>query len=663
MSVHTPTIDPLVPRPIDLPTPLSVDGDLDTEIIGALDRAKIIAAPDDPADWPAWRERLTQWRDDACRRLGEVRYPSATAWASRCWTVALTWLWDERLFDHTSQCFTPERFLEELIADVGGIDGVVLWHAYPVVGLDDRNQFDFYRDVAGLGDLVTALRSHGLRTFVDYNPWDTGTRREPVADEIALRSLVADLGADGIFLDTMREGSAPFVAALAGLDPPPVLEGESRVPLERIADHQLSWAQWFADSTAPGVLAARWFARHHVLHHTRRWNRDHSDELQSAWMNGTGMLLWDAVFGSWVGWNGRDRATLRRMRRVQLAVAEVVLDGAWTPLVDCSIHALAAGLYTSRFEHGDITLWTAINRSDDHFVGRLLDVGDVEAVGGVDGVAWHDLCTGARLADPAATVTVPARSIGGVLAVAGSMPSPLQTMLSDLSRIQHVDDATFPARASVRVAASRSTATPPPDAIVLGPGEHEVEVRYRLRETGMYGEAPFVEEWKPLPPRLHAEVTGRHLVHIGAVAVAALEELDADGAPLTGFALDEARQYAATRRARLPTEHEWQLAGGDPRFRRAEPWVWNWTESEHDDGITRFAILKGGADFRADGSDWYFDGGRRDPSFSAKLLLPARALQRSPSVGFRLAWDLDNRNAVTAPPPARPPLADRWAPA
>ena len=24
-----------------------------------------------------------------------------------------------------------------------------------------------------------------------------------------------------------------------------------------------------------------------------------------------------------------------------------------------------------------------------------------------------------------------------------------------------------------------------------------------VRETGTYGEAPYVEEWKPLPPRLH----------------------------------------------------------------------------------------------------------------------------------------------------------------
>ena len=113
-----------------------------------------------------------------------------------------------------------------------------------------------------------------------------------------------------------------------------------------------------------------------------------------------------------------------------------------------------------------------------------------------------------------------------------------------------------------------------------------------------------------------------------------------DGEALTGLSLAEARAYAAAVGARLPTEFEWQLAAAEPAFRRAEPLVWNWTESEHSDGITRFAILKGGCAQCAEGSEWYFDGGPRPPEFSAKLLLAGPALQRSPSIGFRLAWDL-----------------------
>ena len=69
-----------------------------------------MAAPDDPADWPAWREALARWRDEARAR---VAYDAAayaapeTAWTQTCFSVALAWLWDDLLYDHEAGRFTP----------------------------------------------------------------------------------------------------------------------------------------------------------------------------------------------------------------------------------------------------------------------------------------------------------------------------------------------------------------------------------------------------------------------------------------------------------------------------------------------------------------------------------------------------------------------------
>src|SRR4029079_1934321 len=257
------------------------------------------------------------------------------------------------LFDHGRQQFTPDAFLAHAVARYGGLDAVVLWQAYPITVIDERTQFDFYLDVPGLAELVAAFQRAGVRVFVDYNPWDTAT------DDVdehprRLASLTAHVGADGVFLDTMSAGGAELRTALMALDPPPVLEGESRVSVERIVDHQASWAQWMADSHVPGVLRAHWYERRHMMHHTRRWNHDHSDELQSSWVNGTGMVVWDAVFGSWVGWNERDASTLRTMRGVQRALADVLLTGEWTPLADGTPAAVDAGVYASRFSTPDV---------------------------------------------------------------------------------------------------------------------------------------------------------------------------------------------------------------------------------------------------------------------------------------------------------------------
>ncbi len=196
---------------------------------------------------------------------------------------------------------------------------------------------------------------------------------------------------------------------------------------------------------------------------------------------------------------------------------------------------------------------------------------------------------------------------------------------------------------------------PPPGFAAVEP--RPLTAVFRRRETGIYGVAPYVEEWKPLPPRLHDLVEvprpGPNQL-FGRVAVAAREVTAAElarfsgrppsgppDAPATNVELAEARAYAVWAGARLPTEDEWQLAAEAGVLERAEPRVWNWTESEHHDGRTRFAILKGGSGYRAEGSDWYVDGGPQEPSWSLELLLLGGELQRSPWIGFRLAVDLE----------------------
>ncbi|HEY6961405.1 MAG TPA: SUMF1/EgtB/PvdO family nonheme iron enzyme [Gaiellaceae bacterium] len=557
------TFDPLVPRELDLPTPIG----------GELDRAKIVAAPDDPAQWPAWRDALVAWRDRAREGYDGSAY-HRLEWTQRCFAVALVWLWDERLYDHDALRFTPDRLLDEAEEQFGGYDGVVLWHAYPVIGIDERNQFDWYRDVPGLRELVDAFRARGVKVFVDYNPWDVGTRREPVTDAEAVAQVVRDLGADGVFLDTMKEAMPELRAAL----PDAAFEGESTLPTERVRDHHLSWAQWFADSRVPGVIRAKWFEQRHMLHHTRRWNRSHLDELHSAWLNGVGMLVWESVFGSWVGWNARDKELLRTMLSVQRRHWRLLAHGEWTPL------AFGDGdVFAARWRDAGTELWAYANKGGDYDLG-----GSTIPAGGI-----------------AAVVD------GEVVAVAGG------------------GDATFPYRETVRREAPVAHVDEAPDGFV--PFEpRSVTARFRRRETGTYGEVPYVEEWKPLPPRLH------DWVHVDRPAPRGRFAIAREPGP-AGLSLADARAYAAERGRRLPTEDEWQIAAEAGVLDGAR--TWEWTESEHSDGITRFCILKGGSEFRAEGSDWYVDGGPQPPEMSLKYLLPG-PLQRSDRIAFRTAVDL-----------------------
>jgi formylglycine-generating enzyme required for sulfatase activity len=298
------------------------------------------------------------------------------------------------------------------------------------------------------------------------------------------------------------------------------------------------------------------------------------------------------------------------MLPLQRDFAELLATGEWTPLAAHS-GGSRPQVVASRWEDGETTFWALANRTERPFSGRLI---------------------GADL-----DVELPPRGIAGVVGSEQVMAAP-----ADESRA-------FPERLPVRIRAPRMpSATVPPGFVEVPAAPARITAVFRRRETGTYGEAPFVEEWKPLSPRLHDLVeVERETVASPRFAVARREVTNAqfgvDGPPdepVTGVDLSEARAYAASVGARLPTEDEWQFAAESGLLERIEPLVWNWTESEHTDGRTRFAILKGGASWVPEGSEWYVDGGPQEPRYSLKLLLLGGGQARSSRIGFRLAVDL-----------------------
>ncbi|MHB0957472.1 MAG: formylglycine-generating enzyme family protein [Pirellulaceae bacterium] len=676
-----------------------------------LDASKdIIPAPNDAEQWPEYRRQLAAWREAERLRLHyeDTLYQRPDfAWVANDFACCFLMMCDQTFYDSTSGRYTVQEFLKQGQQEFGGYDSVVLWQAYPRIGLDSRNQFDFYRDMpgglTGLRTVVDEFHRQNVRVFIDYNPWDTGTRREDKGDLEVLCDIVRELDVDGIFLDTMSRGAPEFRAMLDRTRPGVALEGEIALPLDRVHDHHLSWAQWFADSEVPGVLRNKWFERRHMQHQIRRWDFDHSAELQTAWMNGSGMMVWENVFGSWMGWCQRDRATLRTVLAIQRQFPQLWQTAQWTPLVP----TLQPDVYANLWEDDGVRLWTLVNRSTREISGPLLSV-DLNA-----DEQLYDLAAGKPIQGGEHGVgRLGPRGIGCLLAaVPAALGGGFSRFLEHLAELAQrgSQDTQFPKveMRSIPPRVARVRDEEPLDLIRIPGCTLEMVCELRERECGFYDSNPapghaqlsFYEfRLKPFPKQV---VLADYRIGMTPVTNAQYHEflrssgyepahrenflrhwVDAapppgkDDHPVVYVDVDDARAYAAWAGNRLPTEEEWQYAAQGPEARRY-PWgdemlpgrcnagetgdttpvkafpdgrsprgiwdlcgnVWEWTESQRSDGRTRFCILKGGSYFAVQGSMWYMDGGPRPNQFSAKFLQMWAGLDRCATIGFRCAAD------------------------
>jgi formylglycine-generating enzyme required for sulfatase activity len=529
-------------------------------------------------------------------------------WVSSCYCCCFLMMCDETFYDRDRNQYTVDSLIDDGIQRFGGYDAVVLWHAYPRIGFDNRNQFDFYRDMPGglegLRSVSRTFRKRGVKVFINYNPWDTGTRREGRPDADMLAELVAMIEADGIFLDTLHEGMDDLRSKLDAARPGVVLESELTLPVERIHDHHMSWAQGFTDSKVPGVLWNKWLERRHMMHQIKRWNLDHSGELQTAWMNGSGILVWENVFGSWVGWSGRDCSILRAMLPIQRRFADLFCGEEWTPLIETE----KAGVYASLWEGRGLRLWTLVNRTETLVEGTLLKVPHR------NGVRYFDLIAGreaGQIGDGTALLNgaIRARGIGAFISgrddAVGIDFADFVAQQADLEAHASSSTSIIARDETLRevVPTGKYRANGIPDGMVLIPkASVHMDVRYRSRECGFY-QAPQLDGSAHPRQGLNQIVSFTRNVQLAPYAIDLTPVTNAEFArflkatgykpsqtanflkhwkngtpppdlenhPVVYVDLDDARAYAKWAGKRLPTEEEWQYAaqGSD---KRTYPW-------------------------------------------------------------------------------------------
>lgn len=562
---------------------------------------EIIQTPDNPDKWKEFRNLLNTLRLDIKQKIG---YDGALydrpefQWVSSAYNCYFLMLYDELFYNRKGGKYMVDQFLSASEKEFGRLDSIVLWHAYPRIGLDDRNQFDFYREMPGgltaLRKISAQFHQRGVAVFINYNPWDTGTRREFGSDIEVLSAVVKAIDADGIFLDTMAGGADHFREKLDSERAGVVLESELALAVENIKDHHLSWAQWFADSMAPGVLRNKWVERRHMQHGISRWERDRTKELQTAWMNGSGIMIWENVFGQWVGWNERDKSILRSMSPIQKRYTNLFSGEGWIPMADLTP---VQNVYANLWYGNNLRLWTIVNRSENTIEGDILHIEKKGDESYFDLIQGKEIFAHEQQEQTVLRGKLSPRGIGCIIAGRPEvLGSDFQAYLSAQSEIYKAwGNATlFPEihAKAVPVVRTKRTGISVKGMVEIPSYKGALEVVFRVREVGFYSsvDPTFINIGAPA---LHYNTTfsmeanlSTYLIDEAPVTNSQYQQFLKETGytpreaqnflkhwiagsipegkaehPVVYIDLDDARAYAGWAGKRLPTEHEWQFAG------------------------------------------------------------------------------------------------------
>ncbi len=653
---------------------------------------------DDDGKGGSMRRKLDSLRADLRRELGIPSTRQEPTWDRRI-VVSMKWLLYEKAYiDAEAGGFRPEAFLAHAREDFGPVDEVILWQSYPRLGLDQRNQFDYYRDLPGgmkeLARVVRFLHEAGVRVALNYNPWDVGTRREPRSDAETLAEFLRETGADAIFLDTIESADRTLLATLRGARADVAVCPELIPPLADLAHVSGCWQQ-FTVPEPPLALLHRWLDPRFCTRLIDRYARSHAAELAAAFLHGTGHVVWENVFGWWNPWSDSDRLLLKKTSLILRAFERFFRDPAWQPFVPTN----APGVYAMEWHDGSEVLYTLYNTSDRAQEAAL------QLPAGARSEVW-DVWNGKALGTPGQTVrcTLEPGGLGCLAAGAAVRPLSFPESAGDSRRHIPVTLAAYEARPVLRPA--RPAASRERPMVRVGGGRFVMRVRRAVEpvmEGGIYADIShptakavpdqyfWLEEFEMdrtpvtkaafrgflLETRYGPQGLRNFLADWTRPAGAEAQPWrwappeGKENHPVTWVSLDDARAYAAWAGLALPTEAQWQRAAEGPR---GNPWpwgadpdphrcngdsadttpvdafpsgasaegvldlcgnAWEWTESERDDGHMRYAMVRGGCHLRVTGSIWYTASGAQPCGVHEKVPLLADGIDRLATVGFR----------------------------
>jgi iron(II)-dependent oxidoreductase len=294
------------------------------------------------------------------------------SWIKESYLIILQMAWDREFYDRLTGKYTYAEVIKKGIELFGNIDVFGIWPTWPRLGLDQRNQWDLYRDLPGgteqLRSFIRMSLQYNTRFFIAYNPWDNSTRKEDHLKGMA--KLLSETDADGVVLDT--RGSSSF---------------ELQASADSIRKGVIMYSEGMAiPKDMPGIISGR---VHNAIYYSPELNLNKlikpdfsifrvcdvgedliHREIAVAFLNGYGTEL--NMFRP----GGRDdnyRDDLDYLAHTTFILRQnndAFLDQNWTPMIETTLDSV----FVNRWKSGDKTVYTILNMRPEGVSGKLFNV-------------------------------------------------------------------------------------------------------------------------------------------------------------------------------------------------------------------------------------------------------------------------------------------------
>ena len=320
------------------------------------------------------------WKENTRNRYDLRKYfKPKQRWIQKNYLQHFTFAYGKEAFEYKNTKFKINKIIKEG-KEFGGYDSIIFWHQYPRLGLDKTNQWELYRylpeDYKSIKKIVDECHVNNIKFFIPFKPWDVRSNESLDKHAQSLEKFIHKTNIDGFFLDTMSALPESFLSIQKKY---PSFEFCSEgTPKEQRQIEQLtsSWDQ-IGDIRRNYKVEVeanmfRFVFPEHPLNLVSRWSvgSDKDSIIKRAAFNGTGLVIWQDVFGCWLPFSKKQKQLIKQLKKILVKFHDLFFGNNSIPLID----TLSNGIICNQFANNNQRIYSIYNFTSKKINGLLFNI-------------------------------------------------------------------------------------------------------------------------------------------------------------------------------------------------------------------------------------------------------------------------------------------------